>query len=99
MRHDGTSMPHVGSSNISTFFHVDASQLMQPFSEFLRDIGRVHGQWQLSDVNPFTKKCCFELCQHKDEQIGFGCMIPTLFWTKQQMQRQSYVMDGEHYTK
>src|SRR5207245_5373474 len=46
---------------------VDKSQLMQPFSEFLRDIGRVHGQWQLSDIYPFTKKCSFELCQHAYE--------------------------------
>src|SRR5437870_1691947 len=46
---------------------VDKSQLMQPFSEFLRDICRVHGQWKLRDVNPFTKKCSFELCQHEYE--------------------------------
>src|SRR4029453_14361880 len=64
---------------------VDKSQLMQPVSAFLRDIGRVHGQWKLRDVNPFTKKCRFELSQHEDEYIGLGCMIPTLFWTKQHM--------------
>src|SRR6266568_3664913 len=99
MRHDGTSMPHVGSSNLRTFFHVDTSQLMEPFPAFLRDIGRVHSQWKLSDINPFTKKCRFELCQHAYEQLGFGCLITTLFWTKQQMQRQCYMMDGEHNTK
>src|SRR5215470_1751919 len=60
---------------------VDTSQLMQPCSECLRDIGRVHGQWKLSDINPFTKKCSFELCQHVYEQLGFGCMITPLFWT------------------
>src|SRR5215467_3342529 len=46
---------------------VAKSQPMQPFSEFLRDIGRVQGQWQLSDIYPFTKKCSFELCQHEYE--------------------------------
>jgi hypothetical protein len=60
----------------------------------LRDIGRVHGQRQLCDLNPFTKKFRFELGQHEDEQIGFGRMIPTLFGTKQKMQRQGDVLDG-----
>src|SRR5215471_12270711 len=78
---------------------VDTSQLMQPFSECLRDIGRVHGQWQLRDIYPFTKKGSFELYQHEYEYIGFGRMIPTLFWTKQQMHREGYVMDGEHNTE
>src|SRR5262249_44064854 len=78
---------------------VEKSQLMQPCSEFLRDIGRVHGQWQLRDIYPFTKKCSFELCQHADEYIGFGRMIPTLFWTKQHMHREGYVMDGAHNTE
>src|SRR6476659_6808911 len=78
---------------------VTKSQLMQLLSEFLRDIGRVHGQGKLSDINPFTKKCRFELYQHEDEQIGFRRMIPTLFGAKQQMQRQCDVLDGEHNTE
>src|SRR5262249_19609493 len=78
---------------------VEKSQLMQPCSKCLRDIGRVHGQWQLRDIYPFTKKSSFELCQHADEYIGFGRMIPTLFWTKQHMHREGYVMDGEHNTE
>src|SRR6266446_221977 len=41
---------------------VDTSQLRQPCSAFLRDIGRVHGQWKLREVHPCTKKCSFELC-------------------------------------
>jgi len=72
---------------------------MPPLSECLRDIGSVHGQGKLSDSNPFTKKCRFELYQHEDEQIGFRRMIPTLFGTKQQMQWQCDVLDGEHNTE
>src|SRR6266446_5537680 len=78
---------------------VDKPQLVQPLSQFLRDIGSVHGQWKLRDSNPFTKKCSFELCQHEDEYIGFGRMITTLFGTKEQMQRQCDVLDGEHNTE
>src|SRR6516165_7232440 len=73
--------------------------LMQPFSECLRDIGRVHGQWQLRDIYPFTKKGRFELCQHAYEYIGFGRMIPTWFWTKQHMHREGDVLDGAHHTE
>ena len=58
---------------------IDTSQLMQPGSECLRDIGRVHGQWKLREVNPCTKQCRFALCQHAYEYIGLGWMIPTLF--------------------
>jgi hypothetical protein len=66
---------------------VDTSPLMPPFSAFLRDRGRVHGQWKLSDGNPFTKKCGVELCQHDYEHSGFGRMRTTVFWTKQHRQR------------
>src|SRR5438128_975256 len=41
--------------------------LMQPLSEFLRNKCRVHGQRQLSDINPFTIKFVFELGQHEDQ--------------------------------
>ena len=76
---------------------VDKSQPMEPFPEFLRDIGRVHSQWKLRDINPFTQKCRFELCQHEEESIGFGRMITTLFGTKEQ--RQCDVLDGAHHTE
>ncbi len=41
--------------------------LMQPLSECLRNKCRVHGQRQLSDINPFTIKVVFELGQHEDQ--------------------------------
>src|SRR5439155_497688 len=57
--------------------------LMQPFSEFLRDIGRVHGQWKLSDIYPFTKKCRFELfsslLDHKAQEHLFHLIDTPLF--------------------
>ena len=41
--------------------------LMQPLSEFLSNKCSVHGQRQLSDINPFTIKVVFELGQHEDQ--------------------------------
>jgi hypothetical protein len=72
---------------------------VQPVSKFLRDRGRVHGQWNLRDINSFPKKCSFELGQHEEEYLGFGRMVPTLFGTKEQMQRQCDVLDGQHNTE
>jgi hypothetical protein len=78
---------------------VATSPPMEPFPQFLRDIGRVHSPWPRRAINPFTKQGRFELGQHAYEQLGFGCMITPLLCTNQQRQRPCDMMDGAHHTK
>ena len=61
--------PMNGKDIVAFARHDDLRQpsLMQPLSEFLSNKGSVHGQRQLSAINPFTIKFVFELGQHEDQ--------------------------------
>ena len=61
--------PMHGQDIVAFARHDDVSKpsLMQPLSEFLSNKGRVHGQRQRSEINPFTIKFVFELGQHEDQ--------------------------------